>query len=413
VSVHNISELKLDPKNARKHSPQNMRVIEESLQKNGFGRSILLAADGTVLAGNATLEAAGSVGIEDVIIVESDGTKIIAIKRTDLDPDDEQAVGLAISDNSAATYASWDTERLAALIEEGHNISGYFDHDELKKLVRSAKPDKKLDDIILDAEIISTVKAGDVYLCGNSYVMCGDSTSLHDVDTLFDISGCGQAALLVTSPPYGVGKNYDASEREDSLQDWRELMLRWIGEWADRARVHAINLADLRVGPDNREVHTYGEIVSMCEENKIPLIATRIWVKPPAWNQPYYAHSYRPVDDFEYIGLFGDKAYKSRLGAEYDWRYRGTWDMASVASNSDHPAKFPIELPTRCILLLTDENEYVCDPFLGSGTSLVAAHTLGRRGVFMEQSPRYVDLSLARWSQLTGDTPVLVSRSAE
>ena len=78
-----LEGIKHDPRNARRHSPRNVGMIESSIQRDGFGRSVLLANDGTVIAGNATIDAAASAGFEDVLVVETDGTKVIAVKRTD------------------------------------------------------------------------------------------------------------------------------------------------------------------------------------------------------------------------------------------------------------------------------------------------------------------------------------------
>ena len=124
------SGIKHDPRNARKHNPRNLAQIEQSIQRDGFGRSILLAADGTVIAGNATIDSAASAGLDDVIVVETDGTKVVAVKRTDVAPGSEQFHRLALADNRAAELASWDAEVLAGLNAE-MDLSGLFFDDEL------------------------------------------------------------------------------------------------------------------------------------------------------------------------------------------------------------------------------------------------------------------------------------------
>jgi DNA modification methylase len=404
-----IDELKFDPNNARVHSPKNLQVIEESLQRNGFGRSVLLAKDGTILAGNATIEAAGQAGFDKVLVIETDGTEIIAVKRTDIDPEDPQAVGLAISDNAAATYADWHVTKLKELVDAGHDVQPYFLHDQLKALLSKANQVTEAEDRPTDLADEAITKEGDVWSLGDHYVMCGDSTDHDDVHRLMDVAGIQTAKLLVTSPPYGVGKDYADNSREDSLHNWRVMMRAWIAEWSIIADMAAINIADIRVGPDGREVHTYGELVQMCNDADWPYLSTRVWLKQPAWFVgPYYTSSYRAVDDYEFIGLFGTAPYVARLDDTYHWRYRGTWEMTSVAKNDDHPAKFPTELPERCIVMLTDPGDVVLDPFVGSGTTLIAAESMGRQCVAMELSPRYVDLTVRRWETMTGDTAVVV-----
>lgn len=127
-------DLKPDKRNARRHTDRNVEMIATSLQDAGFGRSILIANDGTILAGNATVEAAGAVGLDDVQIVESDGSKIIAVKRTDLDPDSEIATKLALWDNRTAELAEWDADTLAVLAEEV-DLSGLWDDAELHAIL--------------------------------------------------------------------------------------------------------------------------------------------------------------------------------------------------------------------------------------------------------------------------------------
>ncbi len=132
-----LGDLKPDRKNARKHSPRNTGMIEHSIQTNGFGRSVLLAADGSIIAGNATYEAASAAGLDDVLIVESDGTKVIAVKRTDVEPGSERFHALAIADNRAAELAEWDAAVLEELSGE-IDLSAFFFDDELQAVLELA-----------------------------------------------------------------------------------------------------------------------------------------------------------------------------------------------------------------------------------------------------------------------------------
>lgn len=129
-----MDSLKPDKRNARKHNPRNVGMISDSIQRDGFGRSILLAADGTILAGNATYDAASAAGMDNVIVVESDGHSVIAVKRTDVEPGSPEALRLALSDNRAAELAEWDTGVLAMLGEE-IDMAAFFRDDELAALV--------------------------------------------------------------------------------------------------------------------------------------------------------------------------------------------------------------------------------------------------------------------------------------
>ena len=114
-----LGDLKPDAKNARRHNPRNVGQIERSIQQDGFGRSLLVANDGTIIAGNATADALGALGMEDVQIVNSDGTRPIVVRRTDIEPGSPAFHRLAIADNRAAELATWDKESIASLIADG------------------------------------------------------------------------------------------------------------------------------------------------------------------------------------------------------------------------------------------------------------------------------------------------------
>jgi len=131
----NLGDLVPDPKNARRHNPRNVGMIEQSIQKDGFGRSLLLDAANTILAGNATAEAAASAGLEDVLIVDSDGTKVIAIRRTDIAPGSKEALRLSVGDNRAAELADWDADVLDELNTE-IDLSSFFFEGELAQLLQ-------------------------------------------------------------------------------------------------------------------------------------------------------------------------------------------------------------------------------------------------------------------------------------
>ena len=116
-----ISDLTFDDKNFNKHTEFGMSLLEKSLRNNGAGRSILIDKNNRIIGGNGVVEVAGQIGLDDVQIVESDGTKIIAVKRTDIDLDSKQGREMALADNAtAAADLAWDVEMLA-------EVEGEFD----------------------------------------------------------------------------------------------------------------------------------------------------------------------------------------------------------------------------------------------------------------------------------------------
>jgi DNA modification methylase len=129
----------------------------------------------------------------------------------------------------------------------------------------------------------------------------------------------------------------------------------------------------------------------------------RIWVKDPCWENSRWASlSYRAVDEFEYLYVFWKPGVtqvdRSRLtaGEWKAWGSRGVWSFPSVRANDDHEAKFPLELPTRAIKLLTAPGDVVLDCFVGSGTTALAAARLGRRFIGIELKKKYVMLARRR-----------------
>lgn len=127
-----IKDLKPDKKNARKHNPRNIGMIEKSLQEVGAARSIVIDEEGNILAGNGTVEAAGNAGITKVKVVDADGSTIVAVRRSGLTAKQKQR--LAVADNRTAELAEWEPEVLAELAEDGL-LEGMFSENELEGLL--------------------------------------------------------------------------------------------------------------------------------------------------------------------------------------------------------------------------------------------------------------------------------------
>ena len=127
-----INDLKPDHKNARKRTARSASLIQESLERYGAARSIVIDENGRVLAGNGTVEGAKAAGLENVRVIESDGKEIIAIRRTGLSED--QKVGLALADNRTSDLSDWDASMLHHLSME-HEIDPWFEPEDLTELM--------------------------------------------------------------------------------------------------------------------------------------------------------------------------------------------------------------------------------------------------------------------------------------
>lgn len=130
-----IAELTPDPENRRQHTPRNVGMLVEALQEVGAARSIVIDEHLTVMAGNATLEAAAEAGITKLQIVDADGETIVAVRRTGLTEDQKRA--LAMYDNRVAELATWNTERLKLDVATGFDLSKFFTPKELKPLLKT------------------------------------------------------------------------------------------------------------------------------------------------------------------------------------------------------------------------------------------------------------------------------------
>lgn len=143
-----------------------------------------------------------------------------------------------------------------------------------------------------------------------------------------------------------------------------------------------------------------GLLEELAMESGLYLYDRRIWVKDAAWeNSRWHTVSYRAVDEFEYLYVFWrpgqTKVDRDRLSRDewIAWGSRAVWNIPSVRANDDHEAKFPLELPRRVIRLLSDPGDLVIDPFVGSGTSAVAAVLEGRHFIGVDSSATYVALA--------------------
>ena len=132
-------KITFDKKNYRKHSEQNKKRIRKSLTECGAGRSVLVDKDGCLIAGNGVYEQAEKMGIK-TRVVETDGTELVVVKRTDIGTDDPKRKTLALADNATSDSVEWDMENIAANFELGDIADDWgvvFDEGDMRKLFES------------------------------------------------------------------------------------------------------------------------------------------------------------------------------------------------------------------------------------------------------------------------------------
>jgi hypothetical protein len=238
IRVVPITELVLDEKNANKGTKRGRELLEESLEKYGAGRSVLVDREGRVIAGNKTLETARSAGMTKIAVIETDGDTLVAVQRRDLDLKKQaKARELAIADNRVSEIdLEWNPEVLASLDVD---LAQFWNENELKTLLKDFRstelsaPEPKIDQAAELQKKWST-KRGQIWEIGQHRLVCGDSGSASDVTALMD----GKTAkLCATDPPYLVSydaKNHPSKHFSDGKnKDWK-------GRYADKQKTEPL-----------------------------------------------------------------------------------------------------------------------------------------------------------------------------
>jgi DNA modification methylase len=244
-------------------------------------------------------------------------------------------------------------------------------------------------------------RPGDVWMLGRHRVLCGDATKKPDVRR---VMGDERAACMWTDPPYGVsysGKTKDALKLENDDAKGLHALL-----------VAAFTLADgvLAAGAPFYIAHPAGAL-TLEFERAVHDVGWRkhqelIWVKDVI----VLGHSDYHLKHEGIIYGWTKGPGRSGRGAHEGSRWHGDDAQSSVFEvvrpkrSDEHPTTKPVELVARCLLNSTKERDVVFDPFVGSGTTLIACEQLGRACRAIEIEPRYVDVIVARWEKLTGET---------
>jgi site-specific DNA-methyltransferase (adenine-specific) len=388
-----IASLTHDPKNARKHTPRNVGTIVSALHEVGAARSIVIDEDGVVLAGNATLDAAAEAGITKLRVIETDGTELVAVKRTGLTP--EQKTRLALYDNRAAELAEWDADVLAQLAQD-NLLDGMFTADELQELLPDLLPNASMADLddVPEPPVTPITQPGDLWLLGEHRLLCGDSTKAEDVERL--MAGA-KADMVLSDPPYGVsyvGKTKDALKVENDELSEKDLTALVVAAF-DNAEASCRAGSYWYATAPARPLH-----ILFADDWKRRGILRQImvWAKDSmVLGHSEYHYQHEPI-------LFGWIPGDRHKNSD---RTRTTlWQYDRPKANREHPTMKPVALWAQAMTDGSRQGEIVYDPFLGSGTTLIAAEQLGRTCYGMEISPQYCDVIVKRWEQVSGKTAV-------
>ena len=411
--------------NPRKNDGEPVAKVAASIKRFGFASPIIARSNGEVIAGHTRLKAAEVLGLDRV-----------PVRYLDLDP--AEAHLLALADNKLNEEAEWHSAAVASLLSDysldDAALAGW-DSDDLEKLANelgALEPKEVTEDEVPEVPVVPTTKPGDLWLLGDHRVLCGDSTKAEDVARLMNGA---KADLCFTSPPYGQQRDYTA-EGKAKVSDWDGLMR---GVFANLPMGDAgqvlVNLG--MIHRDGEWIPYWDGWISWMREQGYRRFGWYVWDQgfglPGDWNGRF-APSHEFIWHFNRTSIEPEK-FISKKPENVKAHNKGGTTMrkkdgkcveftspeSSAQPNKipdsvvrinrmhgghgiDHPAIFPVELPAFAMQAWPG---VAYDPFLGSGTTLIAAEQLGRKCYGMEISPQYCDVIVKRWENLTGKTATL------
>jgi DNA modification methylase len=388
IELWPVDRLRPYERNARTHSAEQVAQIAASIVEFGFTNPILVDSNDGIIAGHGRLTAAQELGLRTVPVVVLDHLS------------DRQRKAYILADNQLALNAGWDTDLLRGELQDlaeldfDLSLIGFSD-DELADLlpdIEELPPEDADADAVPEPPADPVSKPGDVWLLGKHRVMCGDSTSLTEVERLMDGA---KASLLHTDPPYGV--SYDGKGGQKQWEMIKNDAM--VGDGLIDFLVAAFNCASLSLSDKAAWYvwHGYKGTREFYEALKLAGKepgAQIVWVKNglgTMWS------NYRP---------------KHECAIYVSGEFYGGYDQSTVwevARERDyvHPTQKPVDLVERALANSSKNGQLVLDLFGGSGSTLIACEKTGRQARLMELDPRYCDVIVKRWQQFTGKTATL------
>lgn len=372
--------------NAKKHSPEQVNKIAESIKEFGFLSPCLIDQDYNIIAGHGRVMASLQLGLPTVPCVFIEGLT------------EAQRRAYILADNRLTELGDWDfdivQEELEALQDMDFNIDlTGFELDEPEIEVKEGEYNEE------EAEPIA--KVGDLFQLGNHRLICGDSTDREVVKRLL---GNDTADLFLTDPPYNV--NYTDGHEEERLilndnfatdeQCGREL---WLPAFTN---AYVNSKDDASVYCFMPQGGTHMMMMMMMAEAGWQVKHELIWRKQSiVLNRADYNYQHEPF-------LYGWKKTHHFYGKG---KYKNTsvWDFDRPTKSKDHPTMKPVDLLVEILMNATEEGDCVLDLFGGSGSTLIACEQVNRKCFMSELDPHYCDVIINRWEQLTGGKAVLIN----
>lgn len=413
VTYRRPADLVAYKRNARKHPERQLVALEASIRQFGFNAPVLIAVDGEIIAGHARVEAAKRVGLDEIPTISADH----------LSPAQVKAYRLA--DNRLPELATWDMDALIVELEEIVALdeiqveSTGWSSAEMDSLFSQAEPDAKLAADPADQQpspsINAVAKPGDLWLLGRHRLLCGSALESSSWDRLLN----GQTATMIfTDPPYnvpitghvsGLGKVQHAEFAQASGEMSRDEFTAFLTQFLAAMLPHVVDGGVVDLCMDWRHLR---ELLAAIDNNALSMLNLCCWNKTNGG----MGSLYRSKHELIAIAKKGRAPHINNVELGKHGRYRtNVWDYAGVNSFgasrmqdlADHPTVKPIALVADAIRDVTNQGDIVLDAFMGSGTTLLAAERTGRVSHGTEIEPRYIDVAITRWQQMTGKVATL------
>jgi len=375
--------------NSRTHSDEQVAQVAASIKEFGFTNPVLIDEQGGIIAGHGRILAARKLGLDEVPTIELAGLT------------EAQRKAYVIADNKLALNAGWDDELLRLeldglkALDFDISLTGFSDI-EIGKLEVIAEAEGE-DDAPEPPETPVSV-LGDIWLLGDHRVMCGNSTSIDEVEKLCD----GQMVdMWLTDPPYNVAYEGGTKDKlkivNDEMDDdaFRQFL------------VDAYTAADAVMKSGAAFYIWHSDIEGY---NFRGAAKDTGWVVRQSliWNKNQHVMGRQDYHWKHEPCLYGWKEGAGHLWAA-DRKQVTVINLDRPRRSAEHPTMKPVELFEYLMLNNTKGQDTVLDTFAGSGTTAIAAEKNGRISRLMELDPKYVDVIVKRWEQFTGKVATLES----
>ena len=384
IEIRSIDDITPYARNSRTHSDEQVAQIAASIREFGWTNPVLIDEEGSVICGHGRLLAARKLGQTEVEVIVARGWS------------DAKKRAYVIADNKLALNAGWDMELLALELADLQafdfdlGLTGFSD-DELAKLLPEKTEGYTDPDEIPEVSADPIARPGDVWLMGKHRLLCGDSTSVDDMEKL---TGGQLVDMWLTDPPYNVAyeggtKDKLTIQNDDMGDEQFRAFLRDAYVTADTVMkpgaVFYIWHADSEGYNFRGAARDAGWQVRQC----------LIWKKSSqVMGRQDFHWKHEPC-------LYGWKDGAAHLWAN-DRKQTTVMEFDKPSRNGEHPTMKPVAIFEYQMLNNTKGGDIVLDSFAGSGTTAIAAEKNGRVAHLMELDPRYCDVIIKRWQDFAG-----------